>query len=196
MSVSLDPAVDTLLQGGSIKVLALVKITLPGKTVGYHMGGRPFEYSGLTYMPNRYLNSDGLTSGLGNQIDEITLYFSDVPTSNVDDAIASIEAYDYLNAPVTVSYLAGEPNTDQSIGVLVTNFYEINDVEFIAGAIGDDGQTSLTLEIKLETLARRKRRQTYIVRSASDQKRHNLATDTAFDYVASSPEWVREWGQR
>lgn len=196
MSVSLDPAVSAALTDGNVRVIALVKFTLPGLTVGYHMGGRPFTYGGVTYKPNRFMNADGFTTALGNQIDEVKLYFSDVPTSDVDDAIASIEAHDYLNAPVTVSFLAGDPETDAVLGIMATNFYEIEAVEFSAGAVDDNGLASLTLEITLETLARRARERTYIKRAAADQKRHNLASDTGFDYAATSPEWPVEWGQR
>jgi hypothetical protein len=196
MSVALAPAVDAALTDGNMRILALVKIDLPGKTVGYHMGGRPHVEGGLTYLPNRFMDAGGFTSGLGNQIGEVMLTFSNVPTADLNDAIASIEAYDYLNAPVTVSFLAGNSDTGEVLGVMVTNFYEIEHVEFVAGALDANGFASLTLEITLETLARRQRDQTHIKRSPEDQKRHNLASDTGFDYAATSPQWSEEWGQR
>lgn len=196
MANSLDTAVATQVDSGSIKVIPLVKIDLPGKSVGYHTGGRLFTYSGFEYLPNRYLSSEGFSGALGNQISEVTLTFSNVPTDNPDDAIASIESYDYINAPVTVSFLAGDPETDEALGVLVTQFYEINDVEFEVGALDENGIATITVKISLETLSRRYRDQTYAKRSAEDQQRHNSATDTAYEYVATSPDWPEEWGQR
>ncbi len=202
MATALATEVGAQVDSGSIKVLPLVKIVLPGKgetpdkTVGYHTGGRPFTYSGQEYLPNRFLNDDGLVAALGNQITETTLVFSDVPTDNADDGIAAIENYDYINAAVTVSYLCGNPATDEILGVLVTQFYEINDVEFEVGALDEDGQATISLNISIETLSRRYRDQTYAKRSVEDQKRHNSATDTAFEYVATSPDWPEEWGQR
>jgi hypothetical protein len=202
MPVSLDTDVANQVDSGAIKVIPLIKIELPGKgetpdkTVGYHIGGRPFTYSGQEYLPNRFLNSDGLMAALGNQISSVMISFSDVPTNNADDAIAAIESYDYINAAVTVSYLCGDPETDEVRGVLVTHFYEINDVEFLTGAIDENGIATVTLDIELETLSRRYRDQTYVKRSAEDQARHNSATDTAFEYVATSPTWPEEWGQR
>ncbi|WP_425087765.1 DUF2163 domain-containing protein [Stappia sp.] len=196
MANALDTAVAAQVDGGSIKVIPLVKIDLPGKSVGYHTGGRPFTYSGFTYLPNRYLSSEGFSGALGNQISEVTLTFSNVPTDNPDDAIASIESYDYINAPVTVSFLAGDPETDEALGVLVTQFYEINDVKFEVGALDENGIATITVMISLETLSRRYRDQTYAKRSAEDQQRHNSATDTAYEYVATSPDWPEEWGQR
>lgn len=196
MATALDTAVAAQVDSGAIKVIPLVKIDLPGKSVGYHTGGRPFTYSGFEYLPNRYLSSEGFSGALGNQISEVTLTFSDVPTGNANDAIASIESYDYINAPVTVSFLAGDPVTDEVLGVLVTQFYEVNDVEFLVGALDEDGIATITLNISIETLSRRYRDQTYAKRSVEDQARHNSATDTAFEYVATSPDWPTSWGQR
>jgi limonene-1,2-epoxide hydrolase len=196
MAVDLESSVAAQVDGGAIKVIPLVRFDLPGKTVGYHTGGRPFTYGGLEYFPNRFLSGDGLSGALGNQITDITLQFSGVPTDNADDAIASIEEYDYLNAPVTISFLAGDPETDEVLGVLVTQFYEVNEVDFDTSAIGADGQATISLTVNLETLARRYRDQTYAKRSEADQVRHNSTTDTALRYVATSPEWVEEWGQR
>lgn len=199
---ALDTAVATQVDSGAVKVIALIRIELKGKgetpdtVVGYHNGGRPFTYGGLEYLPNRFLDAEGLSASLGNQISEAVLSFSNVPTDNADDAIASIEDYDYINAPVTVSYLCGDPATDEVLGVLVTHFYEIDEVEFEDGAVDENGQATITLSISLETLSRRYRDQTYAKRSQEDQARHNQETDTAFEYVATSPTWSEEWGQR
>ncbi|WP_420406906.1 DUF2163 domain-containing protein [Hoeflea sp.] len=202
MAVSLDTDVANQIDSGAIKVIALIKFELtgngetPDKTVGYHNGGRDFTWSGQDYLPNRFLDADGLMAGLGNQISERKILFSGVPTDNADDAIASIENYDYINAPVTVTYLCGDPETEEVLGVLVTHFYEINGVEFETGATDENGQATISLTISLETLSRRYRDQTHVKRSVEDQNRHNSATDTAFEYVATSPDWPMEWGQR
>ncbi|RVK26287.1 hypothetical protein [Sinorhizobium meliloti] len=41
MSV-LDPAVESALEAGRLARLDLIRFDLPGKTVGYHRGGRPY----------------------------------------------------------------------------------------------------------------------------------------------------------
>tara|TARA_R110002020_G_scaffold34066_34_gene103952 strand:- start:1837 stop:2445 length:609 start_codon:yes stop_codon:yes gene_type:complete len=202
MATALETAVAAQVDSGEIRVIPLIRFDLkgkgetPDKVVGYHVGGRPFTWGGLEYLPNRFLNSDGLVAALGNEISSVTISFSDVPTDNPEDAIAAIENYEYINAPVTVSYLCGDPKTDEVLGVLVTHFYEINDVEFQVGELDENALATVTLDIELETLARRYRDQTYIKRSAEDQARHNSATDTALEYVATSPQWPEEWGQR
>jgi hypothetical protein len=196
MPISLAPAVDAALALGHIKIIPLIRIDLPGKTVGYHTGGRLFNYSGLDYLPNRYLSYEGFSSGLGNNIEEIKITFSDIPTTDPNDAIGQIETYNYTNAPVTVSFLAGDIVTDEALGVLVTNFYEIDGVTFVQSATDEKGDRTITIDITLQTLARRLRDQTYIKRSMTDQQRHNDAADTAFEYVATSPSWVVQWGQR
>ena len=202
MSTALSTEVAAQIDSGEIKVIPLIRFDLkgkgetPDKVVGYHVGGRPFTWGGLEYVPNRFLNSDELVAALGNEISSLMISFSGVPTDNADDAIAAIENYDYINTPVIVSYLCGDPKTDEVLGVLITHFYEINDVEFPISALDENGMATVTLDIELETLARRYRDQTYVKRSAEDQARHNSATDTAFEYVATSPNWPEEWGQR
>lgn len=196
MSVSLDPAVEAILDEGAVTILPLVKFDLPGLTVGYHFGGRDLTYSGQTYKPNRWLSPDSFSEALGNEITGRTLTFSDVPTDDVGDAIAAIEDYDYLNAPVTISYLCGDPSTDEILGILATHFFEINQVSYRKQAISSDGIRTVTIDIEIEPVGRRIRDVTHAKRSLDEQQFDNSDTDTFFEYVATSPEWSVEWGQR
>lgn len=196
MPVSLAPAINTQLDEGAIQVLPLVKFDLPGKTIGYHFGGRTLVYGGVTYLANRWLSPDSFTEALGNDVTARTLTFSDVPTDNADDAIAALESYDYLNAPVTISYLCGDPETDEILGVLATHFYEINQVNYSKPAIDDAGVRSITIEVEIEPLGRRVRDTTHAKRSLAEQQFDNDAIDTGLKYVETSPSWVLEWGQR
>lgn len=196
MSVSLDPAVSAQLDEGAVAILPLVKFDLPGKTVGYHFGGRGLNYSGQFYKPNRWLSPDSFSEALGNDVTARTLTFSNVPTDDADDAIAQLESYNYLNAPVTISYLCGDPETDTILGVLTTHFFEINQVTYRKPAVDGDGTRSVTIDIELEPVGRRVRDVTHAKRSLDEQQFDNLATDTFFEYVATSPEWAEEWGQR
>ncbi|MGH8009634.1 MAG: DUF2163 domain-containing protein, partial [Candidatus Binatia bacterium] len=50
MSNSLDPAVKALIDKGDIVRLDLIRFDLPGRSVGYHRGGRPYTYNGLRYL--------------------------------------------------------------------------------------------------------------------------------------------------
>lgn len=195
MPISLDAAVQAQVDAGALRILPLVKFDLPGKVVGYHIGGRPLTYGGLEYKPNRWLEPDSFDNALGNEVTARTLTFSDVPTTDPDDAIANIEQYDYVNAPVTVSYLAGDPQTDQVLGVLSTQFYEINEVNFEVGEADDSGERTVTLHIEIEPPQRRFSDQTYARASDKEQKFDNDATDDFFQFVATSPDWVEEWGQ-
>ena len=193
---SLDPALKSQLETGQIKVQPLVRIDLPGKTVGYHAGGRPFTWAGLEYLPNRFMKPDGLKEGLGNEIAELKLVFSNVPTGNPDDAIAQIETYDYMRAPVTVAYLGGNPITDQALGVLITRFYLIADVKVKKPARDEHGRRTVTLEIILKAAGAREKGTTPAKASTADQQYHNDATDTFYEYVAAAAEWQVEFGQR
>lgn len=196
MSVSLAPAVSDQLDEGPILILPLVKFDLPGKTVGYHFGGRTLVYGGVTYLANRWLNPDSFSEALGNDVTARTLTFSDVPTENADDAIAALETYDYLNAPVTISYLCGDPATDEILGILATHFYEINQVNYRKPAIDGDGTRLITVEVEIEPIGRRVRDVTHAKRSLAEQQFDNDASDTGLKYVETSPSWVVEWGQR
>lgn len=199
---SLDPALQAKIDDGEIKVIPLVRIDLTGNgatpdaIVGYHTGGRPFTWSGLTYLPNRFMDPDGLSEGLGNEIAELSLKFSNVPTADPDDAIAQIENYNYMRAPVVLSYLGGDPKTDQALGVLVTRFYRIADVEFVKSRIDQDGNRTVSLDIKLQSRAARVKDTTYAKAGTADQQYHNDATDTIYEYVAVAAEWAVEFGQR
>ena len=194
--MSLDPAVEDLVDGGQLVRLDLIRFDLPGKTVGYHRGGRPYTYNGLTYLPNRFLEMGDMSQSLGVAVTTRTIRFSNIPTDNPDDAIASIEEYQYPNAPVIISHLAGDPETDEVVGILASSIYEINDVRYLKGAMAENGERSVTLEINLEPPGRSARGATKVKRAQAEQQFDNLATDTCFEYasvVATVPE---EWGQR
>lgn len=196
--MSLATAVTDQLDAGSIKVVPLIKIELPNKTVAYHYGGgRDFDYGGLIYKGNKWIQPESFDGALGNDISIKSLIFSGVKeASATDDAIAEIEDYDYLNAPVTISYICGDPETDEPLGVLLTDFYEIDNVLFETGELQDDGSRELTVQIDIEPIGRRVRDKSHAKRSDDQQKYDNDATDTAFEYAAASQEWAEEWGQR
>lgn len=195
MSVSLAPAVTAALDSGPIAILPLVKFVFPEMTRGYHFGGRDFAYSGLTYKPNRWLSPDSFSEVLGNDVTARTLTFSNVPTDDVNDAIAQLETLTYINAPVTISYLCGDPATDAILGVLTTHFYEINSVHYRNPAVNKDGSRTITIDIEIEPIGRKVRDTTHAKRSDAEQKFDNSATDTALQYVATSPSWPYQWGQ-
>lgn len=196
MSVSLDPSVLSLVDSGNFVVIPLVRIDLPEMTVGYHYGGRPFDYLGVTYLPNRYLMPEGLNESLGEQIGEVQLIFSNVPTDNVEDAVAQVETLTYLNAPITISYLAGNPDTDEVIGVIATKFYEVAEVNYEDEAMSSNGDRAMTLTITAQSPARRLRDKTYARRASADQNYHNDPTDTIFEYANAVKDWTVEWGQK
>lgn len=200
--MALDPELQTLIEEGQLRVIPLVRFSLtgrgetPDKTVGYHPGGRPFTYSGFEWLPNRFLRPDGLSEGLGNEIAELPLKFSNVPTDDPDDAIAQIENYNYMRAPVAISYLGGDPKTDQVRGVLVTRFYRIADVDFVKSGLDENGQRTVSLDITLQSRSARLKDITHAKASTADQQHHNDATDTFHEYVAVASEWAVEFGQR
>jgi hypothetical protein len=199
---SLDPTLQAQVDSGELRILPLVRFELTGSgetpdtVVGYHPGGRPFTWSGLTYKPNRFLAPEGLSEGLGNEIAELSLKFSKVPTDNADDAIASIENFNYIGAPVTIAYLGGDPTTDQVHGVLLTRFYRIADVRFAKGKVEKNGVRTVSLDITLKSRAARLKDITHAKASTADQQHHNDATDTFYDYVGTAAEWPVEFGQR
>lgn len=195
MSV-LDPAVQARIDAGEILGLELIRIDLPGKTVGYHRGGRPFTYNGLKYLPNSWLETGTTRGALGVAVTKRTIAFRNVPSSNPDDAIAKIEQYDYLNAPVIITFLAGDPVTQQPIGILLSTIYEIHEVRFPKGAMGKDGIRSITIEIDLELPGRSARGSTLIKVSPADHQFDNDPGDTCLEYVATNSTIAEEWGQR
>lgn len=194
--MSLDPAVEAQVNSGQIRRLDLIRFDLPGKTVGYHRGGRPHTYNGLKYLPNRWLHIGSMNSALGVAVTTRTIVFSNVPVANPEDAIAQIEQYNYPNAPVIISHLVGNPETDQVLGILASSIYEIDQVRYNKGAVDGSGQRSLTLTIDLQPPGRSARGATHVKRSTAEHQFDNDPTDTCMEHVATNATIPEEWGQR
>lgn len=192
---ALDPSVEALVIAGRIARLDLIRFDLPGKSVGYHRGGRSYNYNGLVYLPNRFLQMGSMTSALGTVVTTRTIVFSNIPVSNPDDAVARIEEFNYQNSPVIIAHLAGNPDTDQVVGILASSIYEIDQVRFNEGALSGS-ERSLTLSIDLQPPGRSARGSTGVKRSMAEQKFDNDPTDTGLEYVATNATIPEEWGQR
>ncbi len=194
--MSLDPTVEDLLHEGQMVRLDLIRFDLPGKTVGYHRGGRPYTYNGLVHLPNRFLDMGEMNHALGVAVTTRTIRFSNVPTADVRDAIASIEQFQYANTPVIITHLAGDPKTDEVVGILASSIYEIDQVRYVKGVMGDNGERSLTLVIDLQPPGRSARGATKVKRAQAEQQFDNLATDTCLEYASTTATVPEEWGQR
>ena len=193
--MALDPAVEEQVERGDLVELKLIRIDLPGYSVGYHNGGRPFTWNGLTYLPNRYLDAGEMSQGLGLEVTRRTIRFSNVPTSNPDDAIAQLEDYDYTNAPVIVTHLCGVPGTDTVVGILASSIYEIDDVRYPKEAVDETGERRMSVEIDIEPPGRSARGATHVMRSDAEQRFDNDPNDTSHENVALGEALVEEWGQ-
>jgi hypothetical protein len=196
MSNSLDPQVKALVDAGNLVRLDLIRFDLPGRSVGYHRGGRPFTFNGLIYKPNRFLNTDDMNSALGGGDTVRTVTFSNIPTDDPDDLIAQIEQFDYLNAPVIISHVAGVRDTNEVVGILVSYIYEIDSVSFKKTGENDDGVRSLTIDIDLEPPGRSARGATLAKRSQAEQQFDNDPNDTCLEYASVTATDVEEWGQK
>lgn len=192
----LDPAVQARLNSGELLGVEIFRIDLPGKTVGYHRGGRPYTYNGLVYLPNRWLETGSVKGALGVAVTKRSISFRNVPSDNPDDAIAALEQYDYINAPVIITLLACDPATREIDGILLSTIYQINDVRYPKSAIGQDGVRSVTVDIDLELPGRSARGSTLIKVSPADHQFDNDPTDTGLEYVATNASINEEWGQR
>lgn len=192
--MSLDPAVEDLLDEGDLVGLDLIRFDLPGEAVGYHRGGRPYTHNGLVYKPNRYLSFGEASAELGVAVTTRTIVFSDMATDDPDDAIAKLEEYDYTNAPVIITHLAGRPGTNEVAGILYSSIYEIAEVRYVKSE-AEGGTRSLTVEIDIEPPGRSARGATYVRRSLEEQQFDNDAEDTALEYAALLEAETEEWGQ-
>ncbi|MDP9590561.1 UNVERIFIED_ORG: hypothetical protein J2W19_003125 [Shinella zoogloeoides] len=192
---ALDPAVEALVDTGRLSILDLVRFDLPGKSVGYHRGGRNFTHNGLVYLPNRFLETGNMSSALGVAVTTRTIVFSNIPVENPDDAIARIEEFNYQNAPVVIAHLAGNPDTDEVIGILASSIYEIDQVRYNEGAV-NGAERSLTMSIDLQPPGRSARGSTGVKRALTEQQFDNDPNDTGLEYVATNATIPEEWGQR
>jgi len=187
--MSLDPAVEASVDSGQFGRIDLIRFDLPGKTVGYHRGSRPFTHNGLTYLPNRWLRAGEMDSEVGAEVTAREIVFSDIPTEDPEDVIAVLESYQYTNAPVIISHMCADPETGEVIGLLATSLYEINDVNYTRGAADENGERTLTIPIELEPPGRSARGSTGVKRSTAEQQFDNDATDTAFEYAGVNQSW-------
>lgn len=193
--MSLDPGVTAQIEKGQIARLDLIRFDLPGKTVGYHRGGRSYTYNGIVYLPNRFLDIGSMTSAVGTAVTTRTITFSDIPVTDPDDAVAKIEEFDYQNSPVIIAHLCGVPNTNEVLGILASSVYEIDQVRYNKGAVSGSERT-LTMEIDLQPPGRSARGSTGVKRSIAEQQFDNSPTDTGLEYVATNASIPEEWGQR
>ncbi len=193
--MSLDPVVAAQIEKGRIARLDLIRFDLPGKTVGYHRGGRSYTYNGLVYLPNRFLDIGSMTSAVGTAVTTRTITFSDIPVTDPDDAVAKIEEFDYQNSPVIIAHLCGVPNTNEVLGILASSIYEIDQVRYNKGAVSGS-ERALTMEIDLQPPGRSARGSTGVKRSIAEQQFDNGPTDTGLEYVATNASIPEEWGQR
>lgn len=193
--MSLDPVVAAQIEKGRIARLDLIRFDLPGKTVGYHRGGRSYTYNGLVYLPNRFLDIGSMTSAVGTAVTTRTITFSNIPVKDPEDAIAKIEEFDYQNSPVIVAHICGVPNTSEVLGILASSIYEIDQVRYNKGAVSGSERT-LTMEIDLQPPGRSARGSTGVKRSIAEQQFDNSPTDTGLEYVATNASIPEEWGQR
>lgn len=193
--MSLDPAVEARVEDGRIVILPLVRFDIPGNPAGYHFGGRDFTWNGFTYKPNKYLDPGSFSGSLGNAVTKQTLTFSGVPTDDPNDLIAKLETLPYLNAPVIITFLCGDPETDEVLGILISHLYEIDKVTYEIGGYDDKGQRVVNVKIDIEPPGRTLRDQTYAKRSQMEQQLDNNPDDTFFEYAATNDEIPEEWGQ-
>lgn len=193
--MSLDPIVAAQIDKGRIARLDLIRFDLPGKTVGYHRGGRSYTYNGLVYQPNRFLDIGSMTSAVGTAVTTRTITFSNIPVTDPEDAIARIEEFEYQNSPVIIAHLCGVPNTNEVLGILASSIYEIDQVRYNKGAVTGSERT-LTMEIDLQPPGRSARGSTGVKRSIAEQQFDNSPTDTGLEYVATNASIPEEWGQR
>ncbi|CAM3510796.1 DUF2163 domain-containing protein [Agrobacterium radiobacter] len=193
--MSLDPVVAAQIEKGRIARLDLIRFDLPGKTVGYHRGGRSYTYNGLVYLPNRFLDIGSMTSAVGTAVTTRTITFSNIPVTDPEDAIAKIEEFDYQNSPVIIAHLCGVPNSNEVLGILASSIYEIDQVRYNKGAVSGSERT-LTMEIDLQPPGRSARGSTGVKRSIAEQQFDNSPTDTGLEYVATNATIPEEWGQR
>lgn len=194
--MALEPEVEDLLDRGQFASRELIRFDLPGKTVGYHMGGRPYTYNGLVYLPNRWLQMGDMQGDLGVAVTAREVVFANVPVDDPDDAIARIEQYQYINAPVIISHLAGEPQSNTVYGVLVSHLYEVNDVRYEDGAAGANGERTMTMTVELEAPGRSHRGATLVRRAQQEQQFDNDEHDTCLEYASTIQTVPVEWGQR
>lgn len=193
--MSLDPVVAAQIDKGRIARLDLIRFDLPGKTVGYHRGGRSYTYNGLVYLPNRFLDIGSMTSAVGTAVTTRTITFSNIPVTDPEDAVARIEEFEYQNSPVIIAHLCGVPNTNEVLGILASSIYEIDQVRYNKGAVSGSERT-LTMEIDLQPPGRSARGSTGVKRSIAEQQFDNSPTDTGLEYVATNASIPEEWGQR
>ena len=194
--MSLDPAVAAQVNSGQIATLDLIRFDLPGKTVGYHAGGRPYTYNGLTYLPNRWLEFGDMRGDLGVAVSSREIVFSNIPTDDPNDAISRLEMFNYVNAPVVIAHLAGEPNSNIVHGVLASSIYEINEVRYEQGASSSNGERTLTVIIELEPPGRSARGATLVKRAQQEQQFDNDLADTCLEHASVVQTVAVEWGQR
>jgi len=193
MARTLSPEVIDQLKG-QFGILPVVLFQLQDRQAAYYNGPRPLTWNGVEYLPTKFLEVEPLAETLEDETAELTITFSGIPEEGQTLAERLSELH-YSGAPVTISRLVVNIDTDEIVGVAQTSFHEVYDVLLEQE---DDGESEIIskIEIVVRSPGFIGRRQTNTLRSEVEHKADFAADDTFYKDATEVVTVQREWGQR
>lgn len=110
--INLSENLLTLLDQGRASIRGLMRFDLGTGTYGFWTGARPFTYGGLQYLPGGVIKVEDVAATLGFEASGLTITLAEAPDDGLTpEVLATIEAEDYHQRPVTIWDLYLHPDT-------------------------------------------------------------------------------------
>lgn len=185
---SLNAETLALLDSGRANIRGMLVFLFGSGTYAFWTGTAPFVFGGLTYLPGGIIDVAAIPGSWGMNAQGLRISLSSAKDDRLTPAIlATIEAEDYHQRPVTVSDAYFHPET----GALL--FIEPVYRGFVDTIVHEDGPNG-RLVVNCESRALDNNREGYRIRSSADQVLIS-AGDRFFEHAEVAGKTEVFWGR-
>lgn len=185
----LPTAILDKLDAGLMAIRGTVLFEFGSGTYGFWTGSTSQVIEGRTYLPGGVIEAEAIPGSIGMNAEGMTLSLAESPEDGLTPGVlASIEAEDYHQRPVTMSDIYIDPET-RSI-VLVEPVYRgyVDTIEHTDGP-------QAAMQMKLESRALDNSRSGYRMRSTADQQLIS-AGDRFWEHAEIAGKQEIYWGRK
>lgn len=198
MARALSPEVAEALKSGRAGLSSLALFVFPEGTYGLFTGSGGLEWNGHLYKGvGNFLKVPKISSSTGNEALGAVITLSDIPVSHLDDDfVYQIENFSYDNAPCLITIVAVDIETDEFLGPVMSELYEIDVPTHEIGAVDENGQATCTISATLETAKREISAATHVRTSSAEHQRDFGVNDNSAQHLSSVGKFQLKLGSR
>ncbi|MEF2073478.1 DUF2163 domain-containing protein [Consotaella aegiceratis] len=185
---TLPETVLAKLDAGGIAIRGTILFQFGTGTYPFWNGTQPLTYEGVTYLPGGILEVAAIPGSWGMDAEGLEISLAAAPEDGLTpEVLATIEAEDYHQRPVTISDLYIDPETRQ---ILFREPVYRGTVDVIEHQDGPDAK----LVVRCESRALDNQREGYRTRSNADQQLIH-AGDLFFEHAEVAGKQDYYWGR-